>query len=241
ELDLPEEVFTVFRELYDKAAERVESFESRTGRRTSGDPKKLAQIFPSVRSTHVNRFFSKLDRDLTAKVFRTFHATRTMEAELKKKRVKRVDPDFIKKAAFKRANLEVARVMNHTKQAPKGWPKTEMRYLERLKKADDRIAKAKADLADKKKRLRSRKKKEAKNLASRKESVSRQKAAVEKNMQSIRSWRERRDRAKVTWDRARDQKRRIRGSRRKAELKKKDRLEDAQDRIERNRDSLERA
>jgi DNA topoisomerase IB len=241
ELELPDEVFAVFRELYDKAVERLDSFESRGSRRTRGDPKKLAQIFPSVRSTHVNRFLGEVDRDLTAKVFRTFHATRTMEAELKKKRVKRVDPDFIKKAAFKRANLEVARVMNHTKQAPKGWPKTEARYQERLKKADARIAKAREDLADKRKRFRVRKKKEAKNLAHRKESVSRQRDAVEKNMQSVRTWRERRDKAKAAWDRARDQKRRIRASRRKAQITKKDRLDASQERIERTRLSLERA
>ena len=60
-----------------------------------------------------------------------------------------VDHDFIKKAAFKRANLEVARVMTHTKQAPKGWSNTESRYQERLGKADARISKAKKNLTDK--------------------------------------------------------------------------------------------
>ncbi|UCE10840.1 MAG: DNA topoisomerase I [Candidatus Thorarchaeota archaeon] len=241
ELELSDEVFAVFRELYHKAVERLESFESRGSRKTRGDPRKLAQIFPSVRSTDVNRFLSEVDRDLTAKVFRTFHATKTMEDELKKKRVKRVDPDFIKKAAFKRANLEVARVMNHTKQAPKGWPRTEERYQERLKKADARIAKAKDNLAAKRKQFRARKKTETKNLASRKEVVLRQRAAVENNMQSVRSWRERRDKAKAAWDRARDQKRRIRASRRKAQMTKKERLEDSQERIDRTRLALERA
>ncbi|MHA2362277.1 MAG: hypothetical protein ACXAB6_10190, partial [Candidatus Thorarchaeota archaeon] len=56
---------------------------------------------------------------------------------------------FIKKEAVKRANLEVARVMNHTKQAPKGWERTAERYGERIKKAEPRIEKAKQQLAEK--------------------------------------------------------------------------------------------
>ncbi len=241
ELELPSEIYAVFRELYDAAQERVDSFRSRKGGKTYGDPKKIAQIFPDIRSTHVNRFLSEIDKDLTAKVFRTFHATVTMREELKASNARARDPDFIKKEAFKRANLEVARVMNHTKQAPKGWSRTAQRYEDRLKKAEIRIQKAKKALAERRARLRKRKKTETTFQTKKQELVTKQKAIVEKNWTSVKSWREKRDSAKTSWDNARENKSRIRGSRRKAQKPKKERLEEAQARIERTRERLDRA
>ena len=241
ELPMPPEIYSVFKELYDAAEGRLESFNSRKGRKTRGDPKKIAQIFPDIGSTHVNRFLSEIDQDLTAKVFRTFHATVKMRDELKESKTKRADPEFIKKAAFKRANLEVARVMNHTKQAPKGWSRSAKRYEERLKKADKRIKMAKGVLEDKRARLRKRKKKEQQLRNKKQELFTRQKGIVERAWDSVKSWREKRDRAKVTWDNARDNKRRIRNSRRKAQKTKTERLEEAQDRIDRTRAALDTA
>jgi DNA topoisomerase-1 len=241
ELPMPPEIYSVFKELYDAAEGRLESFNSRKGRKTRGDPKKIAQIFPDIGSTHVNRFLSEIDQDLTAKVFRTFHATVKMRDELKESKTKRADPEFIKKAAFKRANLEVARVMNHTKQAPKGWSRSAKRYEERLKKADKRIKKAKGVHEDKRARLRKRKKKEQQLRNKKQELIAKQKGIVERAWDSVKSWREKRDRAKVTWDNARDNKRRIRNSRRKAQKTKTERLEEAQDRIDRTRATLDKA
>jgi len=241
ELKVPSEVYEVFRELNDGAVERVESFSSQTGRRASADPKKLAQIFPSIRSTHVNKFLSEVDPDLTAKMFRTHHATKMMQEELTRSRTKRTDPDFIKKEAFKRANLEVARVMNHTKQAPKGWNRTAERYRDRLKKADIRIEKAKAQLAVKRKRLRTVSRKEKALRTKKQDLVTRQKQIVEKNKATVAIWREKRDKAKITWDNARDRKRRTRGSKRKSMTTKKERIEGAQASIERARNRLEKA
>ncbi|MHA2142918.1 MAG: DNA topoisomerase I [Candidatus Thorarchaeota archaeon] len=241
EMELSPDVYEVFKELYDNAVERVESFRTRSSRSTRVDPKKPAQIFPSVGSTQVNRFLSGFDKDLTAKVFRTFHATLIMKEELRRSRAKRTDPDFIKKEAVKRANLEVARVMNHTKQAPKGWSKTSDRYRERISKASDRIKKAENQLSEKRKKLRALKKKEKDNLASRQATVAKQKEIVEKNKKSVAMWREKRNSAKTTWDNARDRKRRTRGSKRKGKTTKKQRLEDAQDSIDRTRARLDRS
>ncbi|MHA2353679.1 MAG: DNA topoisomerase I [Candidatus Thorarchaeota archaeon] len=241
EMELSPDVYEVFKELYDNAVERVESFRTRSSRSTRVDPKKPAQIFPSVGSTQVNRFLSGFDKDLTAKVFRTFHATLIMKEELRRSRAKRTDPDFIKKEAVKRANLEVARVMNHTKQAPKGWSKTSDRYRERISKASDRIKKAENQLSEKRKKLRALKKKEKDNLASRLATVAKQKEIVEKNKKSVAMWREKRNSAKATWDNARDRKRRTRGSKRKGKTTKKQRLEDAQDSIDRTRARLDRS
>ncbi|RLI54053.1 MAG: DNA topoisomerase I [Candidatus Thorarchaeota archaeon] len=241
ELEIPPEVYTVFEELYENAKDRVESFKTRKGKRTRADPKKLAQIFPRVNSTHVNRFLGEVYPDLTAKVFRTYHASVVMREELKNSRVRRTDPDFLKKAALKRANLEVARVMNHTKQAPKGWSRSDERYQERIKKAEARVEVAKRNLAEKRKRLRAIKKKEAAARTKKLNLIKRQKEIVAKNMASVRTWREKRDAAKVSWDNARANKSRIRSSKRKGKVSKKERLELAQERIDRMRARLDAA
>ncbi len=241
ELEIPPDVYKVFKELYDNAKERVESFKTRKGKKTKGDPKKIAQIFPKVRSTHVNKFLSEIYPELSAKMFRTYHASVVMRDELKKSKAKKTDPDFIKKEALKRANLEVARIMNHTKQAPKGWSKSEKRYQERLKKASKRIDKSKKYLEERKKKLRARKKKERATLKKRQETVKKQKETVERYWEYIKSWREKRDSAKITWDNARERKSKIRASRRKASKTKKERLEEAQESIDRARERLEKA
>ena len=84
ELELEPEVYDVFRELHQKALDRVESFKSRKGKKTKADPKKVAQIFPRINSTHVNRFLGEVMEGLTAKMFRTHHASVVMKDELKK-------------------------------------------------------------------------------------------------------------------------------------------------------------
>lgn len=241
ELEMPPDVFAVFEELYDNAVERVESFESRKRKHTRADPKKIAQIFLGIGSSHVNRFLSEVDPDLSAKVFRTYHASVVMKEELKKSKARKTDPEFIKKEALKRANLEVARIMNHTRQASKGWPRSAKRYEERIKKAQARVEKAKKALADKQKKLRERRKKEKASLSKKQELVKKQKDIVEKHMTSVRKWRESRDSAKTTWDNARENKSRIRSSRRKGKTSKKERLEAAQERIDRTRERLDRA
>jgi DNA topoisomerase-1 len=242
ELEISPDVYAVFKELYDKAAERIESFESRRTKKTRADPKKVAQIFPSIGSSQVNRFLSEAESDLTAKVFRTYHASVMMKEELRKSKARKVDPEFIKKEALKRANLEVARVMNHTKQAPKGWPKSARRYEERIKKAQTRVEKATKVLAEKQSRLRKTRKKEKDALVKKQELVKKQRKIVEKNMAAVRAWREKRDSAKSAWDNARDNKSRIRSSRRKGKTTtKKERLETAQERIDRTKARLDAA
>ncbi len=241
ELVMEPDVYKVFEELYQKASDRVDSFNQRKTKRTRADPKKIAQIFPSINSTHVNRFFSEAVPGLTAKMFRTHHASVVMREELKKSKARKVDPEFIKKEAVKRANLEVARVMNHTKQAPKGWPKSEDRYKERIKRAGKAIDKKRDAVLAKRGRLRVLRKREKKRQRDLHEVVQKKKSLVEKYWQSVLSWREKRNRAKTAWDKARAKKSRIRGSRRKGKTTKKERLEDAQESITRTRERLDKA
>lgn len=241
EIEPPFEVYTVLKELHDNALERIASFNARKSKKTKADPKKIAQIFPSVNSTHVNRFLSEVYPELTAKVFRTYHASTIMREELKTSKAKKTDPEFIKKAAFKRANLEVARVMNHTKQAPKGWSSSADRYRDRIKKAEVRVQKAKTNLNNLQTRLRKIKKKETSERVKKQELLKKKKDTLEKYKLSVASWRERRDKAKTTWDNARAQKSRTRSSKRKGATTKKERLEEAQGRIERSKDRLDQA
>jgi len=241
EIEPHPDVYTVLKELHDNAQERIESFKSRKSKKTKADPKKIAQIFPSVNSTHVNRFLSEVYPELTAKVFRTYHASTIMREELKSSKAKKTDPEFIKKAAFKRANLEVARVMNHTKQAPKGWSSSAERYRDRIKKAEVRVQKAKSDLKNQQTRFRKIKKKEDIDRAKKQEMIKKKKDLLEKYKISVASWREKRDKAKITWDNSRAQKSRTRTSKRKGTTTKKERLEEAQERIERSRDRLDKA
>ncbi|NHJ12071.1 MAG: DNA topoisomerase I [Candidatus Thorarchaeota archaeon] len=240
ELEMLADVYNVFRELYERAEERIASFKSRKGK-SKIDPKKPAQIFPGINSSHVNRFLSKVDKDLTAKVFRTFHATLTMQDELRKSRARPMDPDFIKKAAVKKANLEVARVMNHTKQAPKGWGRTADRYIERISKAEQRITKTRKKLEEQQKKLKTIKRKEKQKQEQKQSALAKKKILMDQNWQVVLSWREKRNRLKTAWDNARNRKRRTRTSKRKGKTTKKERLEDAQASIERTRSRLDAA
>jgi DNA topoisomerase-1 len=125
----------------------------------SGDPhghpsRDRPQIFPDVKSRNVNAYLSEIMPGLTAKVFRTYHASSTVRTSLSHSKVKAADPNWVKKNAAKQANLEAAIVCNHTKQAPKGWNARLQRFRERQKRANERITKAKENLAARKARLK---------------------------------------------------------------------------------------
>ncbi len=104
-----------------------------------------AQIFEGVNSTHVNAFLSGIVPGLSAKVFRTYHATRTVEEALKSKDV-RSAPDLDKLYFAKEANLAAAKYCNHKRTPPKTWE-------ESLKKKEQKLeeyrAKGKEAMAQK--------------------------------------------------------------------------------------------
>lgn len=122
------------------------------------------QIFPDVKSRNVNAFLSEIMPGLTAKVFRTYHASSTVRSSLSHSKVKPEDPKWVKKNAAKRANLDAAIVCNHTKQEPKGFKKRLQRFRERQKKARARIHKAKQNLETRQARLKELETKQKKKL-----------------------------------------------------------------------------
>jgi DNA topoisomerase-1 len=144
-------------EVVQELAQLIENARSpnRITRKGRGHPTRdRPQIFPDVRSRNVNAFLSEIMPGLTAKVFRTYHASRTVRRYLGQAKVSREDPDWKKKNAAKRANLQAAVVCNHTKQVPKGWTARLKRFRERQQLAKDRVSKAKENLTKRQTRLK---------------------------------------------------------------------------------------
>jgi DNA topoisomerase-1 len=96
------------------------------------------QLFPDISSRNVNAYLSDILPGLSAKVFRTHHATIAVRESLQASEVKADDPDHVKWEAANMANLEAAVLCNHTKKAPASWPRSRLRYRERREKAEAR-------------------------------------------------------------------------------------------------------
>jgi len=101
-----------------------------------------AQIFSDVGSRHVNAFLGEIVDGLTAKVFRTYHATTVVQNYLDESDVDTSDADFVKKEVAVMANREAAIVCTHKKQEPKNWENRMQRFRERKLKGQERIEKA---------------------------------------------------------------------------------------------------
>ena len=95
-------------------------------------------IFDGVNSKRVSEFLDEVVSGLSAKVFRTYYASKAVEEKLESTPVKREDPDYVKKYVAAMANLEAAKVCNHRRKIPKNWRSTLMRRKERLKKRIER-------------------------------------------------------------------------------------------------------
>jgi len=90
-------------------------------------------VFNGVRSQKVNAYLAEIMPGLTAKVFRTYHASTTTKAYLEKAEVDRDDPAFVKKYHATMANLEAAKVCNHKRKLPKTWEASLKKKEERLR------------------------------------------------------------------------------------------------------------
>lgn len=111
------------------------------------------QLFPDVTSGHVNAFLSGVIAGLSAKVFRTHHATHAVRESLASSGVKALDADYVKWRAASVANLKAAELCNHTKQASGSWENTAKRYRQRIARSKERVARAEVRLAEQRERL----------------------------------------------------------------------------------------
>lgn len=99
------------------------------------------QLFPDISSRNVNAYLAAATgvAGLTAKVFRTHHATMAVRQSLQQSGVQAGDPEHRKWEAASEANLEAAVLCNHTKKAPANWPDSRQRFQERRQKAEERV------------------------------------------------------------------------------------------------------
>jgi DNA topoisomerase-1 len=100
------------------------------------------QIFPTIDSGHVNEYLSGILPGLTAKVFRTHHATQVVSKSLADSGVETGDPEYQKWGAVTMANLEAAILCNHYKKAPDDshWQERRKKSSERKGKVEERLA-----------------------------------------------------------------------------------------------------
>ncbi len=108
-------------------------------------------IFHGIDSRHVNQFFGNCIKGLTAKVFRTYHATKTLVSYLKN--VKIQSDSYANLFQAKMGNLEVAITCNHKKTPPKTWEETFVRKQEKLNKWLSIIPKTEKQAAKLKERI----------------------------------------------------------------------------------------
>ncbi len=139
-LELPEAMMNNLKELCENARRPA------NGRKTAAGNK--PQLFYDIGSRNVNAFLSDIMPGLTAKVFRTHHATRVVRESLDSSKVKARDPEYKKWEAATKANREAAILCNHTKQPPKNWSKRKERFREREKRARERMKKIKDQLKE---------------------------------------------------------------------------------------------
>jgi DNA topoisomerase-1 len=93
------------------------------------------QIFDGITSEKVNSFLKRFDKDLTAKVFRTYIATKTVRDFLEQRNgTLKDEEDFVKLYYAKLANLQAAIKCNHKRKPPENWE-------ESIRKKEERLAK----------------------------------------------------------------------------------------------------
>ena len=104
-----------------------------------------SSIFEGVRSDKVRDFLSEVVPSLSAKTFRTYHASKVVGEYLKTMKVSKDDPEYIKKNVATLANLEAAIVCNHKRKLPKNWENSLAKKMERLKALQARKTKKSAE------------------------------------------------------------------------------------------------
>jgi DNA topoisomerase-1 len=94
------------------------------------------EVFDIVTSSMVNRFLSDIIPGVTAKVFRTYHATKVAEGTLRSKDMREAE-ELEKRYYAKEANLAAAVFCNHKRTPPKNWD-------ESLRKKEEKLSEYKA-------------------------------------------------------------------------------------------------
>lgn len=100
------------------------------------------EVFDGVGSNDVNDFFGRAMEGLTAKVFRTYFATKIVDDYLHEHdRLPGDATEFLKLYHAKMANLRAAEECNHQRTLPKTWESSLEKKRERLKEAEEKVPK----------------------------------------------------------------------------------------------------
>ncbi|MCW4020171.1 MAG: DNA topoisomerase I [Candidatus Bathyarchaeota archaeon] len=117
-------------------------------------------LFDGVDSRRVSEFLDEVICGLSAKVFRTYYASRAVENGLESAPTKIEDPDYVKRYAATMANLEAAKVCNHRRKIPETWEssleKREARLQERIRRAEEAVRKMRLKAEERKERYMDR-------------------------------------------------------------------------------------
>jgi len=103
-------------------------------------PNSKTIIFDGVRSENVTLFLNEVLPGLTSKVFRTFHASKTVNDYFQKADVNKGDPEDQKKYFATIANLQAAIVCNHKRTLPKNWDERVQKKIDRLEQLKERVS-----------------------------------------------------------------------------------------------------
>jgi len=166
------------------------------------------QIFP-IGSSDVNAYFSEILPGLTAKVFRTHHATQAVRDSLSASEIEASDPEYKKWSAVSQANLEAAVLCNHYKQSPANWRERRQRVKERQEKRKERVAlyrsqvRQAGDALTALRREGREKRKEAQTKAQRDKLRDRYAKKIERAVKKVETAKNRLQRAQTALDKAR--------------------------------------
>jgi len=93
-----------------------------------------SSVFKRVRSDNIALFLGEVMPGLTAKVFRTYHASKAVKEHLESNLPGVGDPEYLKKSIAILANLQAAIVCNHKRRPPKTWKESLRKKAERMRR-----------------------------------------------------------------------------------------------------------
>ena len=102
------------------------------------DKKSKDEIFDKIRSSHVNAYYSGIVKGLSAKVFRTYSATKVVKKYLLEHTDLQNATASQKIYHAKSANLEAAIMCNHKRTIPKNFEESLKKRREKLKEAKEK-------------------------------------------------------------------------------------------------------
>jgi len=105
--------------------------------------KKTDPLFDLIDAADINTYLKTFDGDFSAKVFRTRLASSIMDESLENVKITKKDTQDDKKAKFLKANVDVAKVLNHRRTAPVKSGEMIKRYTEELKELKQQLKEAK--------------------------------------------------------------------------------------------------